>query len=167
MSLLVPDTGLLFWMTLSFGIVLLILVRYVFPQIIKGIDARNDRINHSLEEARKAEEALTGVKKEAARIHEEASRQYASMIAEAGELKKKILAEAREEAIKEVAAIREKAVREINDYRRQAIKQAGDEIIELSARIAEKALGQTLDTPAKQKDLITQLLEEELPVKKN
>ena len=37
MSLLTPDSGLLFWMLLSFGIVLVILSKFVFPFIVKAI----------------------------------------------------------------------------------------------------------------------------------
>ena len=33
MSLLLPDSGLLFWMVLSFGIVFVILAKYGFPVI--------------------------------------------------------------------------------------------------------------------------------------
>ena len=36
MSLLTPDSGLLFWMIVSFGIVFVILSKYGFPVIIKA-----------------------------------------------------------------------------------------------------------------------------------
>ena len=39
MSLLLPDSGLLFWMFLSFGIVFVILAKYGFPVIIKMVEA--------------------------------------------------------------------------------------------------------------------------------
>ena len=35
MSLLTPDSGLLFWMIVSFGIVFVILSKYGFPVIVK------------------------------------------------------------------------------------------------------------------------------------
>ena len=38
MSLLVPDSGLLFWMLLSFGIVFIILAKYGFPFIVKMVE---------------------------------------------------------------------------------------------------------------------------------
>ena len=40
MSLLLPDSGLLFWMFLSFGIVFVILAKYGFPVIIKMVEGR-------------------------------------------------------------------------------------------------------------------------------
>ena len=38
MSLLTPDSGLLFWMIVSFGIVFVILSKYGFPVIIKAVE---------------------------------------------------------------------------------------------------------------------------------
>ena len=44
MSLLLPDSGLLFWMFLSFGIVFVILAKYGFPVIIKMVEGRKTYI---------------------------------------------------------------------------------------------------------------------------
>ena len=54
MSLLLPDSGLLFWMFLSFGIVFVILAKYGFPVIIKMVEGRKTYIDQSLEVAREA-----------------------------------------------------------------------------------------------------------------
>ena len=48
MSLLLPDSGLLFWMFLSFGIVFVILAKYGFPVIIKMVEGRKTYIDQSL-----------------------------------------------------------------------------------------------------------------------
>ena len=54
MSLLTPETGLLFWMLLSFGIVVFILVKFGFPAILQMIEKRKSYIEESLLEAEKA-----------------------------------------------------------------------------------------------------------------
>ena len=54
MSLLTPDSGLLFWMIVSFGIVFVILSKYGFPVIVKAIEQRKAYIDNSLEPARQA-----------------------------------------------------------------------------------------------------------------
>ena len=51
MSLLTPDSGLLFWMIVSFGIVFVILSKYGFPVIIKAVEQRKAYIDNSLETA--------------------------------------------------------------------------------------------------------------------
>ena len=52
MSLLTPDSGLLFWMIVSFGIVFVILSKYGFPVIVKAIEQRKAYIDNSLETVR-------------------------------------------------------------------------------------------------------------------
>ena len=54
MSLLLPDSGLLFWMFVAFGIVFVILAKYGFPIIIRMvedrkvyIDRKSTRLNSS------------------------------------------------------------------------------------------------------------------------
>ena len=49
MSLLLPDSGLIFWMLLSFGIVFAVLAKYGFPVIIKMVEGRKTYIDESLE----------------------------------------------------------------------------------------------------------------------
>ena len=46
LSLLVPDSGLLFWMLLSFGIVFLVLAKFGFPIITKMVDERKQYKEH-------------------------------------------------------------------------------------------------------------------------
>ena len=58
MSLLLPDSGLLFWMLLSFGIVFAVLAKYGFPIIVKMVDGRKTYIDQSLEVAREANAQL-------------------------------------------------------------------------------------------------------------
>ena len=69
MNLMLPDTGLLFWMTVIFLIVLFILAKFGFPMITGMVDKRNKRINDSLEAARIAEEAISTLQQEQAPPH--------------------------------------------------------------------------------------------------
>ena len=43
MSLLLPDSGLLFWMLLSFGVVFVVLAKYGFPVITKMVEELNKK----------------------------------------------------------------------------------------------------------------------------
>ena len=64
MSLLVPDSGLLFWMLLSFGIVFFVLAKYGFPVIVKMVNERKEYIDRSLVVAKEANEQLANLKAE-------------------------------------------------------------------------------------------------------
>ena len=48
MSLITPDFGLFFWMTVVFLVVLFILWKYGFPVIVKMVDERKAFIDESL-----------------------------------------------------------------------------------------------------------------------
>ena len=78
MSLLVPDSGLLFWMLLSFGIVFFVLAKYGFPVIVKMVNERKEYIDRSLVVAKEANEQLANLKAEGetiiAKAHEEQAR---------------------------------------------------------------------------------------------
>ena len=64
MSLLLPDSGLLFWMLLSFGVVFVVLAKYGFPVITKMVEGRRTYIDQSLEVAKEANAQLQRLKAE-------------------------------------------------------------------------------------------------------
>ena len=51
MDLLIPSTGLLFWMSLTFLVVLFILWKFGFPAIVKMVTERKAFIDDSLRQA--------------------------------------------------------------------------------------------------------------------
>jgi len=54
MGLITPDYGLLFWMLISFGILLYILKKFAWKPILQGIRSREEKISKSLREAEQA-----------------------------------------------------------------------------------------------------------------
>ena len=64
MDLLIPDSGLLFWMTIVFIVVFLILWKWGFPVIVKMVNDRKEYIDGSLKKAREANEKLANIQKE-------------------------------------------------------------------------------------------------------
>ena len=78
MDLLIPDSGLLFWMTLVFIIVFFILWKAGFPAIIKMVTERKTFIDESLKKAHEANEKLANIQKEGESILQEACLLYTS-----------------------------------------------------------------------------------------
>ena len=60
-SLLTPDPGLIFWMIIAFGLVLLILSKFGFPVILDKLDSRKKYIDESLVAAKQAYDKLEHV----------------------------------------------------------------------------------------------------------
>ena len=140
MGLLQPEAGVLFWMTLAFAVVFIVLARYGFPVIVRAIEERKAYIDRSLEEARAAERKLRELDAEGQAVRAAAERERGRILREAAETRDALLADARrradEEGARIVAAAREKAEGE-----REAILQdARHQVALLSIAITEKML---------------------------
>lgn len=160
MGLLQPEAGVLFWMTLAFAVVFIVLARYGFPVIVRAIEERKAYIDRSLEEARAAERKLRELDAEGQAVRAAAERERGRILREAAETRDALLAEARHKADEEgariVAAAREKAEGE-----REAILQdARHQVALLSIAITEKMLRERLDDEASQTRLAEKMLDE-------
>ena len=51
MNLVTPDSGLVFWMTLIFAIVFIVLAKFGFPVISGLVDKRKENIEGSIRDA--------------------------------------------------------------------------------------------------------------------
>jgi len=160
MSLLTPDSGLLFWMILSFGIVLVILSKYGFPVIVKAIEERKAYIENSLETARKANEQLANIQKEGERILAEAKEKQSLILKEAMSEKEHIIDEARQKAVAEAHLQIEEATRRIREEKERAIREVRAEITDLSIAIAEKVMREKISRDNSQEVIINKLLDE-------
>ena len=83
MNLMLPDSGLLFWMTIIFVIVFLILSKFGFPVITEMVAKRTRRIEDALSAARKAEDAIAHLSQEQEKIVAETKALQAKIIQEA------------------------------------------------------------------------------------
>ena len=98
MDLLLPDSGLLFWMPVVFLLVFIILWKWGFPAIIKMVNDRKEFIDGSLKKAHEANEKLANIQKEGESILQQAREQQAQILKEAGETRDAIVAKAQEKA---------------------------------------------------------------------
>lgn len=160
MSLLTPDSGLLIWMLVSFGIVLVILSKYGFPVIIKAIEQRKEYIDHSLETARQANEQLANIQVEADKILAEAKERQSALLREAIAEKEHIISEARRKAVDEAQQQIAEATRRIHEEKEKAIREIRSEITDLSIAIAEKVMKEKIGRGDQQQQIIDRLLDE-------
>ena len=160
MSLLTPDSGLLFWMIVSFGIVFVILSKYGFPVIIKAMEQRKAYIDHSLETARQANEQLANIQAEGSRILAEAKERQRIILQEALAEKEQIINDAHQKAAAETLLQMEEASRRIREEKEKAIREVRSEIADLSIAIAEKVIKEKINRNEEQQQLIDKLLDE-------
>ena len=165
MSLLVPESGLLFWMCLSFGIVFFIVARYGFPVILKSVDERRAFIQKSLDDANTAKAMLDNIKSESEAIIASAREEQMIIIREANKLKNSIIKTANDEA-REITRKQIESVRvEIQNEKDSAIRDIRSQIALLAVDIAEKLVRTELKESPAQMQLINKLLNESSPFK--
>ena len=105
MSLLLPDSGLLFWMTIVFLVVFFILWRWGFPSIIKMVNERKNYIDESLAKAEEANLRLANIQKQGEELLMEAREKQAQILREASQTRDTIVEQAQEKAHEESARI--------------------------------------------------------------
>lgn len=160
MSLLVPDSGLLIWMLLSFGIVFFILAKYGFPVIVRMVDERKKYIDHSLEMAKEANDQLANLKQEGENILAKAHEEQMRILNEAASTRERIIREAKEQAQIEGNKLMDDVKRQIQAEKDDAIRDIRRQVASLSVDIAERVLRKNLDNEKEQTAMIDRLLDE-------
>ena len=157
---MLPDSGLLFWMTVIFGLVLFILAKFGFPMITGMVEKRNKRISDSLEAARIAEEALANLQQEQERLISETRSEQARLMQEAAAERDRMIAQAQEQARAEAQKIMDDARVRINEEKEAVMKEIRNEVAKVSLSIAEKVVRKDLSSDASQKELVDKLIKE-------
>ena len=160
MNLMLPDSGLLFWMTIIFAIVFFVLAKFGFPIITGMVEKRGKRISDSLEAARTAEQALAHLQTEQERIISETRAQQNKLMQEAAAERDRMIAQAQDKAREEAQKIMDEARVRIQEEKEAAIREVRKEVAVISLAIAEKVVRKDLSTDASQKALADRLLDE-------
>ncbi|HLP04048.1 MAG TPA: F0F1 ATP synthase subunit B [Paludibacter sp.] len=160
MSLLTPESGLLFWMLLTFGVVVFILAKFGFPAILKLVEERRQFIDESILVAQKAHDDLEKVKSEGEAIVNNARKEQAQILNEANQTRDMLIKEAKDKASLEAVKLIEDARKQIQFEKEDAIRDIRRQVAELSVDIAEKVLRGKLEKKDEQMDMINRLLDE-------
>ena len=160
MNLLLPDSGLLFWMTIIFAIVFFVLAKLGFPVIRGMVEKRRPRIEDAIEAARKAEEAIAHLNQEQERIISETRAEQAQLKKEAAAERDRMIAVAREQAGMEARKIMDEAKARIAEEKEDALRDMRREVALLSLSIAEQVIRKELATDDAQKELVEKLVDE-------
>lgn len=160
MALLLPESGLLFWMLLSFGIVVFILTKFGFPIIIKMVEDRKTYIDESLLIAKQTYEQMEVVKAQGEAIVDTARQEQVKILKEAAQTRDFLIKEAKEKAGVEAAKLVDEARKQILAEKEDAIRDIRRQVAELSVDIAEKVIRGQLNKKEDQMVMIDRLLDE-------
>ena len=160
MDLLIPSTGLLFWMTITFLVVFFLLWKFGFPVITGMVKERQAFIDESLKKDHEANERLANIQKEGESILQEARAKQAQILKEAAETRDAIVEQAQNKARSEGARLLDEAKAAIEQEKKAAIADIRQQVAALSVEIAEKVLKQNLKDDKSQMDLIDRMLDD-------
>ena len=160
MNLITPDSGLLFWMVLIFGIVFFILAKWGFPAITGMVDERNKHIDESLKLAEEAQVRMSKLAEEQAELIMQTKQEQGRILKEAAQARSEILAQAKADAQAQTAEMVEKAREQIANERETALRDIRRQVALLSVDVAEKVLRERLAADAEQQALIDRLATE-------
>jgi F-type H+-transporting ATPase subunit b len=142
---ILPEADELIFGSLAFLLVFLVLARFAFPRLNRGLKDREDKIRGDLE---KAEEARTEAESSLSRYEEqlrEARAEAGNIVEEARktaeEMRRDLLARAEDDSRQIVA----KAQEEIRAERDRALQELRQTLAEASVDLAAKVVGSELD----------------------
>lgn len=157
--MITPGLGLVFWMTLTFAVLMFLLEKFAWKPILSALNERETSIIDALNQAKLAREEVQNLKAENERIIHEARIEKDNILREAREIRDRIVNEAREMAKVEGEKMIEAARYTIAMERTAAIDEMKLQISNLSLDIAEVILKQRLEDKEAQNKLITNLLD--------
>ena len=160
MELITPDFGLLFWMTLAFGIVFFILAKFAFPIINGMLKKREEEINNALELAERTHKEMEQLQANNEALLQQAREERDKILNEAKQISDKFIEDAKVKANEEKDRIIESARETIEHEKMAATTEIKNQIADISIKVAEKIIGKNLDSDKEQLDYINRLLQD-------
>ena len=139
------EPGLIIWTLISFFILLVLLKKVAYPQILKAMKNREDTIRQQIEEAQKtkkeAETFLEDYKHQLAEARTEAQKVISEGKGLGESMRKEIIQKAQEESNQIV----KRAQEEIELQKQKALLELQEKIADLSIMAASKVINKSLN----------------------
>jgi len=157
--LVLPDIGLVFWNTIAFLILLLVLGKFAWKPMLKAIAERENGIEEALLRADKMKAEITAMQNENEALLAKAREERAGMIKDAKETADKMVSEAKDKAKQEYERIISDAQLAITQQKNAALTEVKNQVGSLVVEVAEKILRKELSNKAEQESYIKQIAE--------
>jgi F-type H+-transporting ATPase subunit b len=136
-----PDPGLAIWTIITFLVLLYFLAKFAWKPMLRYLEARQETIKKSLDDARQAKEELERLNKESAQIIRNAHVEAESILSKSRSEAEKLREEIKQKARSDADAILRDAQRQIETETGRALRQIRGEIADMSVMIASKLIG--------------------------
>ena len=160
MELVNPGIGLIFWMLLSFSILLVLLAKFAWKPILNMLSKREEKITRALNEANEAREQMKQLTANNERLLAQAKDERDAILNEARKMRDKIYEDAKIKAQEEGQRIIADAKESINIEKQKAITDIKNLIAELSIEMAEDIVKSELSDKDKHTRYVNARVEE-------
>lgn len=159
-SLIEPAIGLIFWTTITFILLLVLLGKFAWKPILTAIKTREKGIEDALASAESALKDMRELKSNNEKILVEARAERDNLLKEARDTKDAIIAEAKAKSQAEADRIMASTREQITNEKNAAVAELKNQVAILSIEIAEKILRSELSSDEKQKALVNNLMKD-------
>jgi F-type H+-transporting ATPase subunit b len=159
-GLLSVSVGTVFWASIAFIAVLVILKKMAWGPILQTLEERERGIANALKQAELAKEEMASLKSGNEQLLKEAREERDRILKDAKEIGDKMRAEAKSRAAQDGAALLANAQREIETQKKAAIQELKNQVASLSIQIAEQLVKDKLSDAEKQNALNSKLIDE-------
>jgi F-type H+-transporting ATPase subunit b len=157
--LVLPDIGLVFWNTIAFLILLVVLGKFAWKPMLKAIAERESGIEEALLRADKMKVEIAAMQNENEALLAKAREERAGMIKDAKETADKMVTDAKDKAKQEYERIISDAQVAITQQKNAALTEVKNQVGSLVVEVAEKILRKELSNKAEQESYIKQIAE--------
>ena len=162
MELVTPGIGLIFWTSVVFIVLIILLKKFAWSPILKAVDDRNNSINEALSSAEKAKSEMEQLSADNKKILNKALIEIDAIIKEARDIKIKTIADAKNNASIEAEKIISSAKEQIKNEKMKAMTELKNEVADISIQMAEKIIKTELEDVKRQKKLIEEELKKQM-----
>lgn len=152
--------GTIFWTSLAFILVLVIMKKVAWKPILETLAKREKDIQDAIDSSRLAREEMARMKVANDEAQKKAREERDAILKEARETREAIIAEAKQKATQEAERVLTAARENIKNEKMAAIAELKNQVATLSIEIAEKILRNQLSSDDKQKALVNNMVEE-------
>jgi F-type H+-transporting ATPase subunit b len=143
-NIIMPEPGSIIWTVCVFVVLLLVLRKWAWGPIVKGLQAREDGIKDDIEGAKSARTEAQELLDKYKQQMDEASKEVQRKISEANERANALYEQRKGEVETDLDAMKNKAKSEIEQERQKAVQELRQEVVEIAIIAAGKVIGQAL-----------------------
>lgn len=139
-ALTTPDPGLFFWTIITFLVLVAVLTKFAWKPLLQALEARQESIKKSLDDAQTAKRELERLQQESAQIIRKAHVEAEAIVSNSWADAEKLREEMKQKARTEADAIMKESQRQIEIETGRALRQIRNEVADLAIAIASKLI---------------------------